>query len=266
LKFEKTTPADLGRIRELSPAEWGIDITPSIKEYLDWDFCHSVKLVDNNEIIGIGTAIFYANTSWLAHIIVDEKHRNKGHGTNILNYLVDYCKNSGYKTILLIASPKGYPLYKKFGFLTQTEYVKYEKTNDIEYSPNINIKNIEPNDYEKILALDKYVSGEDRQNILLKFVKEGFVYKKNEEISGFYLHNLHEGLIIATDEEAGLELLKLRSSQNKYSVIPVENIVGNNYLKENNYKETMRIKRMIHGSEIECKCECIYNRIAGNFG
>src|SRR5215469_106565 len=124
MKFEKIIKDDIEVINQLSPENWG-HIAPKIEQYLRMDFCHSIKLVNKNEIIGIGTAILYKNSCWIAHIIVKDKHRNKGIGTKILNYLCDYCKNNGYRTIILFATEMGYPLYKKYGFEIQTEYIQY---------------------------------------------------------------------------------------------------------------------------------------------
>jgi predicted N-acetyltransferase YhbS len=230
------------------------------------DFCHSIKLIDENEIIGIGTAILYKDTCWIAHLIVKDKHRNKGIGTKILNYLCDYCENNGCKTILLFATEMGYPLYKKYGFEIQTEYIQYEKTIEMDFSDNVNIRNIEKIDYSKILELDKSISGENRHKLLLHFINNGYVYEKNKIIMGFYLVNLGEGLIIASNEEAGLELSKLRISKNNNSTIPSRNIIANNFYMENKFKEQMRIKRMVCGNNIICSDINIYNRIGGNFG
>jgi len=265
MNFIKTLITDIEEINELSPENWG-NIGPKIELYLKMDFCHSIKIMENNEIIGIGTAILYGDTSWIAHLIVKDSFRNKGFGTKILNYLCEYCKNNGYKTILLFATDMGYPLYKKYGFEIQTEYVQYAKTKDIENNLSQNIKRIEKNDFQKILNLDKIVTGEDRKKLLYNFIDDGYVYKNNNIINGYYLCNVGEGLIIANNKEAGLELTKLRILKNSHATIPINNIIANDYFKENNFDIIMKIKRMIYGNKIECKNEKIYNRIGGNFG
>jgi len=265
MEFKKIITEDLEKIKELSPEGW-VDICPIIENYIKYKFCHSIKLIENNELLGIGTAIFYENTSWIAHLIVPEKHRNKGYGSKILNYLCEYCFNNGFKSILLFATEMGYPLYKKYGFKIQTEYLQYEKTHDFEYNYDKNIRNISVNDYSKIFELDYIATGENRQKLLTKYLDNGFVYLVNENIIGFYLLNLGEGLIIAMNEVAGLELMKLRISNKKQSTVPVKNNIANEYFRENNFKELKKIKRMIYGNGIILKDENIYNRIGGNFG
>lgn len=265
MNFEKLEFGDLEYIKQLSPDSWG-DITPKIELYIKMDFCYTIKLVENNKIIGIGTAIFYENTSWIAHLIVNQKYRNNGYGTKILDYLCDYCRKNGYKKILLFATDMGYPLYIKYGFKVQTEYVLYEKTIETNYNFKDNISDIKLKDREKIFELDKFAVGEGRKELLLQFISDGLIYKQNNIITGFYLQSLGEGLIIANNIEAGMELLKLRISKNKQSVIPVDNLIANEYFRENKFTEMKKVRRMIFGNGIEYKNENIYNRIGGNFG
>ena len=265
MEFETISAEDLGIIGKFTPEGWA-EITPKIEFYIQSDFCYPVKLVANNDIIGIGTAVFFETTSWIAHLIVHEKHRNHGYGTKILEYLCDYCKNHGYKTILLSATNMGYPLYIKYGFTVQTEYVQYEKTRELDHAINGNIHKIEPHDYENIYELDKMITGENRQRLLIQFVNDGFVYKNKEKVLGFYLPNLGDGPVIALDDEAGIALLRLRVINKKQSILTVDNITGNTYFQENGFKEIKRTKKMIYGNNIDCKNNHIYNRTGGNFG
>lgn len=90
--------------------------------------------------------------------------------------------------------------------------------------------------------------------------------KKNGKISGYYLPELGEGLIVADNREAGIELMKLKYSISNKGTLPVENREGIAFLKENGFVETRRAKRMILGKEFLWHPDKIYNRIAGNLG
>jgi hypothetical protein len=223
-------------------------------------------MIDDSNIAGIGTAIFYENTSWLAHIIVKENYRNKGFGTRILQYLCDFCQNNGYKTISLFASEMGYPVYRKYGFEIQAEYVQYEKEKEIDIPKNKNVKTIKKDDLSEIFKLDKETTGENRRNLISEYLNGGYVYKKNSETTGFYLPTLGEGLIIAKDKEAGIELLKARMKNSKKAVLPADNSFGNKFLQENEFKEITRMRRMIYGDRITCRNENIFSRTGSNFG
>ncbi len=67
------------------------------------------------------------NTAWLAHIIVDPEYRKRGIGSLIVCQLLDFLKNSGCETVSLIATELGYSVYKKAGFVEQTEYAFFER-------------------------------------------------------------------------------------------------------------------------------------------
>ena len=263
---------DIEEATRLSPENWS-HIAPRIEFYIKHNFCHSIKLIDKEEILGIGTLVLFKNTSWIGHLIVKDGCRGNGYGKKILEYLCEYAKSNGHKTISLFTTDIGYPLYLKYGFEVQTEYVQYEKIPDetpdktIEtYNANINIKNIETKDYEKILKIDRVAAGEDRSELLLSFTNNGFVYKQKNEVTGFYLSNLGEGLVIAENEEAGVELLKLRASTKKQAIVPIDNIAGNNYCSANNFKEIAKVKKMMYGEKIKGQYENIYNRATGSSG
>jgi N-acetylglutamate synthase-like GNAT family acetyltransferase len=223
-------------------------------------------MFDENDICGIGTVVFYGNTGWIAHVIINKKFRGNGYGAKLMDYLLGYCEDNNLETVLLFSTDMSHSLYKKIGFKEQTEFIRYEKTSEIKYTPNANIRNIESNDHEKILELDRLAVGEDRKNMLLQFINNGFVYCQDNKISGFYLTNLGEGLIIAIEEEAGLELVKLRASNNELATLPAENISGNKYLLENGFKKIQKFKKMTYGNKVNFNGKYIYNRIGGSFG
>lgn len=80
----------------------------------------------DNEVIGTGSLLIEPkltyNISYLGHIeniFVDEKHRNKGIGKQIIEYLVDYAREKLCYRIDLACEEKLIPLYKGLGFNKQ---------------------------------------------------------------------------------------------------------------------------------------------------
>jgi GNAT superfamily N-acetyltransferase len=265
MNIEALLPGDIVEVRGLQPQNMP-DILPKIELYLCLPFCHSFKMTEGNKICAIGTAILYETTAWLAHVIVHEHYRNRGLGTLMLDHLCGYCRQNKYDTTLLFATEMGYPVYKKYGFQVQTEYAWYERETPLEDIAHPNIYRPADTDLEGMLDLDRYISGEDRRNLLQNYLLQGFVYKKGTEVTGFYLPEAGEGVIIALDEEAGTELMRLRLRDHTQAVLPVENTQGASFLMANGFMETKKGKRMVYGHGIVCKNEHIYNRIGGNFG
>jgi hypothetical protein len=77
---------------------------------------------------------------------------------------------------------------------------------------------------------------------------------------------LYDGLIVADNTSAGIELMKLRFKTKKYASVPVKNKVAVDFLAENNCKHVRVSKRMILGVKREWKPECLFNRISGALG
>ena len=265
MKFEKIRIEDIDEAVKLDPKDWS-HIGPRLDAYIKLESCLSIKLSDENEIRGIGTAVSFKSSGWIGHLIVKDGHRGKGYGKAILNYLCDHFFKTGHKTISLFTTNMGYPMYDKYGFAVQTEYVQYEKTSDKDYIMSSNITNLEAKDYETILKMDRLAAGEDRSELLLGFVNDGLVYKQNNKITGFYLKNLGEGILIAETEEAGEELIKLRMTTRKQATVPIENNFANSFFSENKYKKTENVRKMMYGEKIKGKYENIFNRAGGSYG
>lgn len=267
MHFGEITYNDLNEIRQLQPEGW-TDIVPEYEYYIRKDFCFPVKAIIEKKIVGVGTLIVFANTAWLAHIIVDKKHRNRGIGFQITEKLINEGNRKSVKRLLLIATELGLPVYKKAGFKIVTGYQFYlrDKTwRDFPLSPNV--YPYEDAFGSKIYELDEKISGENRRSLIVDYLQNTHVYVENNSIIGFYMPDLGEGLIFASTTEAGLELMKIKYSKVDKAVLPVENLIGNDFLIQNGFTLSgTKGTRMILGQEIGWKPEQIYSRIGGNFG
>jgi len=266
VKVQPLNHTDLDLLPDLQPDGWQ-DITPSFDFYTKSSFCFPVKIITDDKIVGIGTTIIHHEVAWLAHIIVHKDHRKKGIGLLITETLVDSLKSKNCETIYLLATELGAPVYERAGFETETEYMFFK---DIKIGEDLQTSvKIEPYRHEfkeQIAGIDKINSGEDRMFHLEDHLQNGFVYCEDKIIKGFYLPGFGDGLIIANDSSAGLELLKLHLESNEKLVFPEENLVATNYLYEKGFKEILTGKRMRSGKKRVVNLENIYNRIGGNLG
>jgi GNAT superfamily N-acetyltransferase len=263
---ELVAPGDIDSLKELQPDGWP-DIIPVFKFYTSSPFCFPVKIESEKVIVGIGAGIKLGTTGWLAHIIVRADCRNKGIGSIVVDNLVSKLKEEGCESISLIATQLGYPVYKKFGFIDQTDYVFFERGDTLkdQHTPE-HVMPYSDDSVEEIFALDRAVSGEMRREILCDKMGDAFVYKKDGRVTGFYLPSLSEGLIVADNAEAGIELMRVRCSRLNKSVLPADNKPANDFLIANGFSEYRRAKRMILGKEFKWQPEGLFNRIAGNLG
>ena len=263
---EKLEVSDVERAIKLQPHDWG-SIEAHVNFYVRSSICRPVKISEGNEIIGIGTSILHKDVAWLAAIIVHPYHRGKGIGPIITQFQVEDLKKSGYESIYLIVTPLGDPVYTKLGFKIQDEYSF--RRNDKEYKKFAVNPNIIPylEEYKKaIFELDKIASGEDRSVRFPDYLHYAFVFNSDSEIQGFYLPDFYEGLIVAANEYAGIELMKLRLNSKNFGILPFANKVALDFLSENNFNEFRTAKRMYLGKMFDWSPELIYNRVSGQIG
>ncbi|HBS58706.1 MAG TPA: hypothetical protein DEA44_05515 [Firmicutes bacterium] len=266
MKLKAMRGQDIEHFRHLQPEGWP-DIAPEFEYYVNMPFCHPVKVVFKKRIVGIGAGISLGNTAWLAHIIVDKGFRRRGIGSFIVTQLLHHLTEAGCQTVSLIATELGYPVYKKAGFLAQTEYIFFARQAPCQsFPPSGNIVPLTAGDFAAVFSLDKQVAGEERKRLLGAALDNGYVYKKNGEVLGYYLPALGEGPVVATDGEAGTALMALKYAAAPKGVLPAANREGMSFFKENGFGEIMRAVRMYRGREFPWQPQNIFSRIGGNLG
>jgi len=202
---------DLLNLAELQPPDWG-DLIPRFDYFIKSEYCSPIKLTENSQTIGIGTSMLHEDSAWLACIVVHPNHRSKGLGKILTQRLIDEINQEKYTTIYLDATDFGYPVYKKLGFEIETEYIHLKRQSDSRanaVSPNIFPFRKEFTD--SLVKLNQEISGENRRGILSDFLESAQVYVEVGKVQGFYIPDWGDGPIIAKGDEAGLELMKLRS-------------------------------------------------------
>jgi ribosomal protein S18 acetylase RimI-like enzyme len=257
--------SDVEPAAALQPEGWG-DIQPSIRFYCTSSFCHPLKAIINDKLVGIGTAIIYGSTAWLAHIIVHKDYRKAGIGTAITQSLMQLVQQTACETIFLIATALGEPVYKKVGFEVEARYVFLDHGNLPEPCNDAHVVAFDQRHLEALLEFDNRVSGENRGILLTDHLSDIKLFVEDEGIKGFYIPTLGEGLIISSDPVAGMELMKHKSKLNKMFCIPVANVAGIKFLEQNGYQKIREASRMLYGKKIIWDGSRIYSRIGGNLG
>lgn len=268
ITYLPVTQEDLSIVQELRPQGWG-DITISFQFYMRTPYCYPIKAILEGKVVGIGAAILFPNTSWLAHIIVNEQFRNQGIGAAIVTELLKIVEKNKIPTCLLFATELGFPVYKKLGFKEVCDYTFFERAETLKYdSFSENIIPCKTIHYAEIQDLDKTVAGEDRWVLLSTYIQNAFVYlNEKDKVEGYYLPDWGEGLIVANTPEAGIELLKIKCSKSTTIVVPNPNTNAINFLLENGYQPLRRRGiRMVWGKETGFQGDKVFSRVAGKLG
>ncbi len=263
--LQSFTADHLSQLKEIQPEGWQ-PIAPVFQFYLESSFCFPISFFADGNLAGVGVIIFHGTTAWLAHIIVSPGHRNKGIGSQITRALIERAEKQSCKTISLIATSLGEPVYTKLGFRKELDYIFLQHKKPA-YKVSQSSLPYEEQYYNQILTLDREVSGEDRTSLLMPHLRDSRIMLSQEKISGFYIPALGEGLVIAEDSTTGLALLSERLTPEKNRIaVPSENISAIDFLAKREYSEFLRGSRMYLGEKLTWQPAKLYSRIGGNLG
>jgi GNAT superfamily N-acetyltransferase len=258
--------ADLPFIAAFQPPDWP-DVLPSFRFYIDASFCHPIKAVDGNQIVGVGSSIIHDQVAWLATIITHPERRNRGIGTFVTSALVDSVKNTSCRTIMLVATPLGEPVYRKLGFETDGEYLFFRDGNTTDGKAiSENVIPFDPKYAEQVYVLDRRAAGENREMRLNEFLVNAKLYVQSGRVQAFYLPSFGEGLIVAENPEAGLALLDVKHISPAATILPKENVAGIDYLRNMGYRQYRTAARMRLGKKLDWRPDMIYSRVSGAIG
>jgi GNAT superfamily N-acetyltransferase len=258
--------SDIPLLEPLQPSGWG-DIRPNFEYHVLSPICDPLKAIIDTTITGVGTTIRHADTAWLAMIIVHPDYRNRGVGNAITKALIDNLDHGFYKTIQLDATDLGYPVYLKNGFEVQTEYIHFKCD---QYNADQPVSNsiipFHEQYRDNLYELDRRISGEGRTVTLDLYINTSFLYIENSRLQGFYIPALYDGLIIAENEQAGIELMKLRFKSKQFASVPVDNKAALEFLSQHPFEYLRTSRRMIKGEKRRWEPRGIFNRISGALG
>ncbi|MES1955029.1 GNAT family N-acetyltransferase [Salinisphaera hydrothermalis] len=131
----------------------------------DWALIQNISdglvALDNDEVVGTAFCTpFGDKLATLNMIIVADSQRGRGLGTRFMDRLIEL---AGARTIRLIATEAGYPLYLKMGFEETGRILQQQGVvQAFEAGTNAAIESAGTDDHEAILALDAAKSGLDR--------------------------------------------------------------------------------------------------------
>lgn len=85
-------------------------------------------------------------------------------------------------------------------------------------------------------------------------------------LQGVYFASWSDGPIIAANNNAGFELMKLRALERQTAILPLDNVAGLHFLQENGFALYRTSRRMRLGPPRVWHPENLYNRISGALG
>ena len=260
-----TTPA----IRPMTPA----DVEPVAAAFLreDWgDRRRNLEFVtrhpqarpfvaDADGVIGTGVLTVNGPVGWIGTVWVEPAWRRRGIGLEITRVIVEAAESAGCRTLVLVATDAGRPLYEGLGFEVQTWYRILEAPGLDGVAPDPRVRAFRPGDLETMSALDAAATGEDRRHLLEAFAAPDttrVLELGDGSLGGFVVRAPWGGAAtIAPDLDAAVAILHARrvasgSDGRVRAGLLIENVAGLEVLEAAGWHDSWRAPRLIRGEPL----------------
>jgi GNAT superfamily N-acetyltransferase len=231
----------------------------------------------DGEIVGTGVGSAHGSVGWVGTIFVEPARRGSGLGRTMTRAAIDELKARGCRTLLLIATPMGRPVYEREGFAMLDDQIRFsiDGLPGTDAPPDPRIRPFRPSDLGAIAALDRYATGEDRSAVLASLLAPSstWVALDGAGLIRGYLARApwRGGALIAPDPDDAVRLLEMRRRSTGVSGKAGAGLVGSNRagrerLRAAGWQEQRGGVRMIRGEPLDWHPEAIWGQFNGALG
>ena len=231
---------------------------------------------DDGSIVGTAVVTMNGPVAWIGTIWVASTARRRGLGLALTEATIDAAETAGCRTLLLVATESGRPLYERLGFAVQTWYVTLEApglpatdapADDEQASPAV--RTFRAADLDALAALDRLATGEDRRHLLAAFAAPETTRVVTDHVdgpAGFVIRApWGGGATIASGAADALAILRARRSaagvdRRVRAGILLENDTGARALAADGWTEAWRAPRLIRGDPLEWRPKDIWGQ------
>lgn len=233
--------------------------------------CHVVVAEDGDgTVTGTGVATINGPVGWIGTIWVARRHRRRGLGRALTQWTINAADEAGCRTLVLVATKHGQPLYEKLGFEVQTWYRTMEAPGLPAEAAGADprIRAYRSDDLDAIATLDQRATGEDRRRVIdaLATADGTRVLDGEEGLAGFIIRApWGGGATVAPRVGDALTILharRLASGPDKRvrCGILLENAAGAEALEADGWTEAWRAPRLIRGAPLDWRPEHIWGQ------
>ncbi len=270
LRIRQLAAAELPLLKDFPPPEWHSDLPALFGRHFGQPYFYPVVAELDGTPVGCANGLLNGNAGWLGNILVLPSARGHGIGTALTLHLVDFLRASRVDSQLLIATAMGEPVYRKLGFETVSDYLFFSKPDAAPSAfSDPSVRSILSSDLAAIFALDSTIAGEERLAFLARYLAGGSVHiSPSGAVDGYHLRGIGNGLVIASNDGAGMALMRHKLSMGaQASVVPEENLVAAEFLRSEGFVEVSRAPRMaLGGADVSWQPAHVYCRGSGFSG
>ena len=121
-------------------------------------------------VVGTGIISLHGPVAWIGTVFVDPAWRRRGVGLELTRATSEVAEDAGCRTLVLVATAAGRPMYEHLGFEVQAEYRILEAPGLSATTPvDPRIRPFATSDLPAMAALDAEATGEDRAHLIAAF-------------------------------------------------------------------------------------------------
>jgi GNAT superfamily N-acetyltransferase len=156
------TPSDLdAAVAATAQVGWG-NLRPHFAFYLEQPGCYPLVAEIEEKTVGTAAGTRRGSVGWIGHVIVQTGYRRRGIGSALVEAVIARLEEAGCRTLLLIATDLGRPVYERLGFRVDSLYCKLSGPTLDAHPTHPDLRRVAESDLPAIRALDQMASGEDR--------------------------------------------------------------------------------------------------------
>jgi GNAT superfamily N-acetyltransferase len=236
---------------------------------------------DDGAIVGTGVATINGPVAWIGTIWVASSARGRGLGRALTEALIDAAEAAGCRTLVLVATEAGRPLYERLGFRVQTWYRTMEAPGlagpgEMAAAPGSPpgtgmraVRAFRPDDLDAMAEIDRAATGEDRRHLLAAFATPDttrVVTTESDMPGGFVVRApWGGGATVAADPRDALAILRIRRlaagpDRRVRAGILLENAQGAAALAADGWTEAWQAPRLVRGEPLDWHPEHIWGQ------
>jgi predicted N-acetyltransferase YhbS len=210
------------------------------------------------EVVGTGVLCINGPVGWIGTVWVEPAWRRRGIARALTQATMDAAVEAGCRTLVLVATKEGRPLYEQLGFEVETWYIIHQAWG-VARPPVARVRPFEPADLDAMCALDAAATGEDRGHLLRAFASAATARVRERpdgSVAGFVVRApWGGGATIAPRVEDAAAILEARrvatGPDGKVSAgVVADNLAGLEWLAADGWTEAWRAPRLIRGDPL----------------
>jgi GNAT superfamily N-acetyltransferase len=269
------TAEDVAQASEMMvQGEWG-----DRSAFLGWAVreptCHTFVADGGGEIIGTGIATSYGTVGWVGTIFVRTDRRGSGLGKTLTRVVIEDLERRGCRTLVLIATPAGRPIYERLGFAHDIPYLRVTAPGLAAGDVEAGVRPFAAADLAEMIALDRAASGGDRSAVLRSLASAEsarLAVSTDGGVGGFLIRApWGNAALIARAPEEAVRLLDWRRRRvgpegHVTAGLLEANAAGRARLAAEGWVEEGGGTRMIRGEALDWRPEWIWGQFGGALG